>query len=638
MRAGKGIQAALLLIVLLALPAHARPRADKTEAPGLVNFAYLESLRVEVPFPGKGTLTTWRVTPASIALRAASHEVGLPPEKLSARRDLVCTEDIAWVALAYLKAHEIQKRPGAREEARKAIRTLVALQRSDGTFPAYVAPGAPVPVIQEQDWSATARGVQAIGAGLRVLGPDKESKAALNLLLTRLRALWAQPDRAVGATVSIDGKNLPAWLPGNRSDVAAGMALGLLDWLGQENSVNVREVVRGLCEGIMATQHGSRAQFPWLAFLPRADQPALWYPDGAFQATALARAGVALNKPGWVSAAQAEVDSVCSLLLANGGPLHQFSPRPHAFPQLPGGAAALASNALAVETATHRERHAVMAGLLAAWFTGGNGTAAPYNPATGRCADQLTADGVSGEASPGATARALWTLLQIGASPGAQWLSARPTSHGVEPLVLQAVEGRPVEESFLVQEMDLPGGRRRVARMGPNQPFWLRFEVRVPACYRVDMVYLKDGVAGRAVDVRLDGEAILEVPLEAGDAVLKRLRAVPDTDLETGLHTLGVRSGGLWQTGEVVLDAFVIQPVVEWRLWESQPGRHMLFFRSLSDTDQAITLPAALGLGQPRHVSAWDANNQSVTISERRLPSGDFTLTAPAQGFGALEW
>lgn len=638
--------AALLFVVVAAAPIAARSREESADGRRVVNFAWLESLRAQVSLSGKGTVTVWRTAPASLALRAGSHQVGPPSADLAAAPNLISTDDVAWVALAYLKSWEVQRRGASRDEARAALVTLLALQRPDGTFPAYVAPDAHAlsPVSADNDWPATSRAVQALGEGLRILGPGDvhgpEIRASLALVTTRVRALWSQPERAVGKELAIGGQSVPAWLPAHRADVAAGLALGLLALYEVDHEQqDARNTARYLCDAMVDLQKGSRAVFPWLAFLPRADQPSFWYGDDAFQIAALVKAAADLNKPSYLSSAQVGVDSMIPLLLAAGGSPWQFSPRPQTWPQLPGTAAALASNVLALDQAGHRDRYVLMGGLLASWFVAGDGAHVPYDPSSGRCADALTAEGAARSASPGSAARALYTLLQVGKGSAARYSSAHPGDLGLDPIVVEAVEGRPVREPFTVEAMDLPGGRRRVARMGREQAFWLRFDVKTAGRYGVDLIYLKDSAAGRSVDVRLDGDAITEVPLAmAGEGqFLRREHAVAATDLAPGLHTLGVRCSALW-AGDVVLDAFVIQPLAPWRAWTVQPDRGLILLRNLGETDLAVTLPGPSGGKAPRYAQGFDASSRSASLQEKRGEAGAWQFTVPGLGFGIVEW
>lgn len=617
---------------------------------GAHGFHYLESLRHEVAVPGKGTLTVWKVSPESLKSRTGMHEVGPPPADMASRTDVISSLDVAWVALAYMKAWEVEKMPRSQEQARKAIATLLALQRPDGTFPAYLSPEIQRTPFSgraaEDDWMATARATQALGAAFRLGGVGDRSlqratEKALILVEKRVGAVWAAPDRGTGQHERVDGQNVPAWLPARRSDVAAGLVLGLLDWCESGKVPKARETARHLCEGIVEMQRGTVDVYPWGAFLPRSDPLSLWYGDGCLQASAVARAGTLLARPTWLSAAAREGDGLMPHVLVFYHAIGQFTPRPEMYPLPASAAACMASNGAALFRATGKDRFAVMAGLAASWLEGSNGRPGLLNRTNGRCADYLTPDGPSPSASPASSAAALYALLDVTSTYGRRYLASRSTPYRLEPLVLEAAGGRPVGTPFSVEELRFPVAGIRVARLGHDSALWLRFQVTQAALYRVDMVYLKESDGGTNMSVRLDGDAIIRVVLEGCErgTFLQRQAAVPDGRLEAGLHIVAARGDGLMLSRRSALAGFVVQPVTGWRVWETPTG-YVALLLNTSETPQAVDLPPALHLtaSSRPHVSGWDGSGASQNLAQKTLPDGSTRLMLPARCYGILEW
>jgi hypothetical protein len=644
-----------LVLLLFLVPASALAKPAATSSHGLVNFRYIQQQRAEIRVKDKGTQLIWRVDAAALARRDAWHDVGPPPPAFRGRSDLISIDDIAWVVLCYLKQAQLDKAEArhALDEAKKGLRTLLALQRADGSFVAYQAPESPtetVALFNSGDWLATARAIQAMGAGVWAFhahdrGFAESLEKALALSLQRVQATWGRPEHNVGRHYVIDQMRLPAWLPYNRVDAAAAIVLGLSDWYAVKHDEAPLPVLRALADAIVDSQKGSPTQYPWDAFLPEADKPALWYPDGGLQAAALIRAREVLKKPTYLSTALLESNLLYPHILAAYDILWQMSPRPDAMPGVPGGAACMAINAAALYRATGKDRHSLVAALYASWLTTPHGRGpAMYDPATGRCADVYTADGPSRTSSPGASARAIFAFQCLSETPGIHLVQAVAQEHDAAPLVLSAVDGRPVSEPISVQQSDLPGGTRRLARISHDNTFWLKFDVNRPADYQIDMVYVKDSTSGAVVNVRLDGDAILAVPLGVvsdGDPLAARQQAIGPTRLDPGLHTLGVRGNGLLMSSGSLLDSFVVQPVVAWRFWRMPDGHRLAVFANLGGQAETAELPASLRLpSRVRHTSLWSSSDGTGRsgIEATRASDGGWVVRVPACGSGSVEW
>ncbi|NDD27131.1 MAG: hypothetical protein EB084_02545 [Proteobacteria bacterium] len=646
---------ALLFLLASTATAWSRPTSPPNSVNGLANFAFIERQRAVVKLGDRGNQVIWRVDADALTLRAAWHDVGPPPASQRGTSDLVSTDDIAWVALAYLEQAE---RGGsgadrARSEARSALRTLIALQRADGGFVAYQSPEAPgeaAAVFGAADWMAGARAVQAFGAGMRVLARDESLSNALQValesFLQRLSSMWSRPERGVGRHLIIDQKRMPAWLPFHRADAAAAIVLGLCDWQRSRPSDATVVALRTLADGLVEMQRGSVGQYPWEAFLPQADRPWLWYADGNLQASALAHAREVLQKPTYQSTALLEADVLYPRILSSFPSIWQITPIPETAPAVPGTAASLAMNCRAVWQLSGKDRHAALGALFASWLLiPGKSGHALYDPGSGRCAEVMTTEGPSHEGSVGASARAICALLAISATPVADLIRAVPVGQSDSVQVLPAVDGRPVTESYGVQDLTFYGISRRLARLVGDNAFWLRFETHQSSPYAVDLVFLKERTTGASLNLRLDGDAILSLPLEStpDEATLARVRAIPTSRLDPGLHTLGVKGNGLALSGGSLLDVFLVYPTTAWRAWRLPGGRAVAVAANLDEAAQSTDLPVALQLtprnrfadfAMPKDEARQKEEHGEVT----RREDGTWMLRLPPYGCGLLEW
>lgn len=647
----------LVFLLALTTAAWARPSRAPAGDSSLISFRYIESRRAEVRVGSHGTNVVWRVDADALASRAAWHDIGPPPPPLRGRNDLICTDDIAWVALAYLKQVEVGRVGGgrARDEAKKALKTLLALQRADGGFVAYqtaASPGEAVSVYNASDWMATARAIQAMGAGVRLLSNDGGLSSALQggleLAVQRVQSFWTGQGSKVGRHHLIDQMRLPAWLPFQRADGAAAVVLGFSDWYIAKRADAPLGVLRAFADGLVEMQRGSVSEYPWNAFLPQADKPSLWYADANMQAAALIRAREALQKPTYLSTATAEVEGLYPRLLAAFGSMWQLTPIPMVSPRVPGAPAALAVNANALYRFTGKDRYATLAALFASWLLASGPQGGPlYDVTSGRCADADPGVGGGLTYSPGASARALYTLLDLSDTPAGSRVTAVTEDHGVPPEVLAACDGRPVSEPVARQDINPPGGPRTLARVVRDNAFWLRFEVKRASSYCIDLIYLKDRTRGAVLQLRLDGDAILRLPLGVteDESLLTRVGAIGPSWLDPGLHTLGVKGNGLALSSGTLLDAFVIQPVLAWRVWRLPDGHHVGVVANQGGDPQTCDLPAGLALAaKTRSVSLLrlsaqgETGSRDETIRTTRRPDGSWQIGVPPFASGVLEW
>src|SRR5687768_17047584 len=103
----------------------------------------------------------------------------------------------------------------------------------------------------------------------------------------------------------------------------------------------------------------------------RTDNPtAPWHAWGTRSVSALAEAGVVLNRPDFVAAARREADGLWSRFVLAGQFPWEISPAGDVrwFPQIAYGVGNIVEGYLALADATGDRTYATLAGLTAAWF------------------------------------------------------------------------------------------------------------------------------------------------------------------------------------------------------------------------------------------------------------------------------
>ncbi|MBL0358268.1 MAG: sugar phosphotransferase [Chitinophagaceae bacterium] len=225
-------------------------------------------------------------------------------------------------------------------------------------------------------------------------------------------------------TIQINGIDVPQWLP-EGADQAATLILGLIPYCQATDDVVIKNYIRKLADGIVMTQFGDAAHFPYSCFL---SSGATWHAYGSDQASAIFKAGNLLNDTFFINKAMLEVNNFYPWLLNNGlknSFVVNYSSGVFAignekdFEQIAYGIRPMVFAAIDAYIITNDDRYADMAGHLAAWFFGKNTAATNmFSINTGRCYDAInTGNSVNKNSGAESTIEALLTMQRVSNYP-----------------------------------------------------------------------------------------------------------------------------------------------------------------------------------------------------------------------------
>lgn len=352
---------------------------------------------------------------------------------------IAAVDDAARAAVVYLRSYEVSGDSSERAEALGLLAFVAAMEQGDGEFVNFVDTrgrlnrAAPSSRKSMSYWAA--RGIWAMGEAVRVLGASYVTDS------TTMRPVLDRAIARLAREVSA-GR-----LIGGSATATSEALLGLVALQRAEPSEKLAALAARTAELLVPLSRGSETAAPWGA---RVDGPgASWHAWGARSVSALAEAGVGLNRPDFVVAARKEADALWGRFLLAGQMASEVSPDGAVkwFPQIAYGVGNIVEGYLALADATGERRYTVFAGLTAGWFTGANAAkVSMYDEHSGRTFDGIdgpTASDKQVNRNSGAesTIEALLALQRVAADPDAsRYLRYRP--EGEQSLSLANVPDR----------------------------------------------------------------------------------------------------------------------------------------------------------------------------------------------------
>jgi hypothetical protein len=206
---------------------------------------------------------------------------------------------------------------------------------------------------------------------------------------------------------------------------------------------------------------------------------------------------------------------------------------------------------------------------------------------------------------------------------------------------MQAEDGKAVQKAFDLVEVVYPGvGSGKMARVGHDNMFWMRFDVDREEDYHFYLVFLKSKLDGALISVmmRIDGDKIIKVPLGgASDPYVDMDFVDGPRALRQGPHSFGIRFSGLLMTQPALLDCILAWPVVERRCLKLENNRRMLILHNRSNEAARATFKE-IGTSSPQ-ISAVDGTGASASLvrQDDKRRHREFLLV-PAGGTAILEW
>lgn len=628
----------------------------------LTNLAHLRFLLADVPVVASATHTTFDidVSPRVLApwTYADTDGAGGYRPVGGGTRDAVTgywtqgaynADDIARAAIVFLREWRATGDVQSRDEARDVLRSLAFLQTTSGPNAGRVVlwqqedgtlnPSAiPVELPDPSDSAESywlARTVWAFGEGYAAFRREDADFAAflLSRLHLALDALGRESLSRAGQWVRSDGRDLPAWLIAGGADATAEAMLGLAA-ATEAGDARSRQALQTYGEGVAAMATDLAKGWPFGAVLPWTGSLGFWHAWGAAAPEALARAGALLRRREWTAAAVADAGTFTPQVLASGGPRNAWAPLP-AEAQIAYGANGRV--AAAVQAASvGGEGLRVLAGLAAGWFFGANTAGIPvYDPATGVTFDGVETDGrVNRNSGAESTIHGLLTMLLLDANRDIARIATSITGlssfSGLR--VIDAESARRSAGCVVVRpeggswtgEGNLSGGAYVRVPAGES----VEFDVTEADGILHGLVWRQAADAGEAVwevfrgrrrlwSTRTPAGGTGERGLTEADGML-----VPQLlggDLPAEPVTVRCTS-----TGDLRLDALVVQPAVANAVYSTTSGAAVLYANGTRRDQRVVAL--APGAGRAYEADG-SQRGHAVGGGKVRVRGGGFTIT-----------
>ncbi len=437
-----------------------------------------------------------------------------------------------------------------------------------------------------------------------------------------------------GQKIEVHHRHEPAWIAGQPEAVAQAV----LAWItleGVSHDAQRREKISRFCEGLCGCLSYSAAKYPFGAHISRMTtqgKPRTYkMPDsedmvaGAsmiieeqYCASALARAAHLLNNKSFLDSAEVEGKGLWAHLALMDKLPYDYAPRPENEVESALATAAVVENLIELKRATGKELYGDLAGCAAI-------NASKY--------------------TSGAIPRAVrsWTRYLLANNGCSQWLEARDAQPALAEQVVELENGKAVEKSFRLHDIAYPGGTPgKLAVVGRDNTFWMRFDVDREESYYFHLCFLKSDAAGGLVSVklRIDGDIIFDVNLDGATEtpfVDVDLVAGPRL-LRQGPHSVGVRFSGLLMRSPAWLDSILIEPAVQRRWVTMADGSSVLMLNSIAEQDIKVRLQE---LEKDQTGVEWTLYNGNGSLQTPELSQDRrrrMWLDMPARGAGKLVW
>jgi hypothetical protein len=331
---------------------------------------------------------------------------------------------------------------------------------------------------------------------------------------------------------------------------------------------------------------------------------------------ALSRAGQLLGDSTMLESAEREGLGLLAHLAVSGRIPHGFAPRPEFEASNPRSVAAVVENLATLHQALPKPVFSDLTGLAAA---------------------RLQGEGPLFEASRLLVAR---MLARAGAS---RWSGARDLRPAFGTLVVEAEDGRAVEKAFEAVPIRYPGGTPgKLAVVGRENMFWMRFDVDREDEYLFYLAFLKSEVSGGLVSVmmRIDGDRIFQVNLggASDDPYVDVDLVAGPRRLRQGPHSFGIRFSGLLMRQPAVLDSVIVKPAVARRWMTLRDGREILVMKGINSEPLQIRMEELEAEGESPTWNLISGMGNPIPAKLSTDRRGRVWLEMPPGGVAILEW
>jgi hypothetical protein len=567
----------------------------------------------------------------------------------AAGEGLSAVDDVARAAIVYLWQYERTGDPALLDLARVTLEFVLYMQAEDGAFYNFVYDREGTINTQggtsykSLGWWAM-RGLWALGEGVRVfdaIDPAYADTLAAAYLKTET-ALAAMLGN-VGATITVHGFEVPAWLPGGEADVSAIGLLGLSAYYRARPNPDTAAAMTAIADGIAALRLGDDSTYPFGMHPVRANAPGFWHDWGAHMTHALVEAGMALDRQDWIDSAAAEADSFLLRHLAFER-FRNMGVVPDRMGQIAYGTNMLVQAYMALYRATGEPRYARYAGLATSWYFGNNMAGVQMaDPASGRIFDGINgpvAWRVNRNSGAESTIEGLMSLIVVADEPlAAEMNYAQPAGGAPGFRILEAEDGQRVLGTPVYYTATWTGegyvSAGRYVGLGEGQRMRLQFEIEQAGDYLLYAAHLRQAASNATFTIRsTDSPPVIDGDLSDWPEDLPILEANTPRQF--------LRGAGLWQGPEVdshavrllwdadrlyiaatVRDPLHEQPYTLSTAWQ---GDTLWFYMTSSPDARSLTSKFTLAQ-TPDGPQVWD------WIHTRFLPGAEMVFTPGDGGY-----
>jgi len=516
-----------------------------------------------------------------------------------------CVDDASRALIAYLMHYEKFHNEHSLNQAKLLLKFILKMQAEDGGFYNFIYPDLSINKYGSTSnndsfkWWAC-RALWAMGYAYNLFSKLNIEDEIKDTLATRIEKALSKAIRTINKSDIYEtfiSWKVPAqgyWLLENGTDASAEAVLGASLYYEISKSERAKWVVEKLCKAISTYQFGDESNFPFGMHPSFTPNLYIWHSWGSRQSYALLIAGKIFNRPDWIESARKEIDGFYKKMLLSFD-LTDVKPYPERNDQINYGIAPIVQAFIEYGNISGDTTYKVMGGLYASWWLGNNIANHPvYDVSTGRFYDAVKKDKTLNlNAGAESVAEGLiglqTTLYDEIASKYIFYKTVSDNSYKlVEAENFTAISGNP--RKIYISEYNW-------ANISKNHLLELKKGDTVKIKFDIDNVYedlklytlylqyrkraLPQGYAG--VKIVIDSTYTFEFDMcgsNYGDYIW--VDKISGTfELSKGEHSIFLYFHGNADNEFAWIDYFIIQPVIERKIFVSPDGKEFKLERTI---------------------------------------------------------
>ena len=516
-----------------------------------------------------------------------------------------CVDDAARAVIAYLMYYEKFRDEHSLNQAKLLLKFILKMQADDGGFYNFVYSDLTINKFGRTSnndtfrwWACRAR--WAMGYAYNLFSKLNIEGEFKDTLASRIEKALSKAIRTINKSDIYDtfiAWKVPAqgyWLLENGSDASAEAVLEASLYYEISKSERARWVVEKLCKAISTYQFGDVDDFPFGVHPSFTPNIYIWHSWGSRQSYALLVAGKIFNNFEWIESARKEIDYFYKRMFFSFD-LTDLKPYPDRGDQINYGIAPIVQAFVEYGNMTGDTTYKMMGGLYASWWLGNNiAGKSVYDTSTGRFYDAVKRDGSLN--------------LNAGAESVVEGLI------GLQTVLYDEVASKYIfyktksDNSYKIIEAEnfitLSGNPKKVyvnefnwAYISKNYLVELRGGDAIRVKFYIDNVYddlsyytlyfqyRKRSVPSGYAGIKVVIDSVYEFNLDMsgstyGDYIwIDKITGV--FKLSNGEHTIDIFFNGSSNDEFVWIDYFIVQPIVERKVFISPSGRELNLERVL---------------------------------------------------------